>query len=175
MMKKVASKGYTVEAVSWENDGDNYQTRTQTYSTLEEAKAVRHMCENLFQEEDWPNPSKSIGNMGEDDYKQAMLVTAQYLAVNPEILKINKIYDETKLKADIEKEYKEELVGADFGWKDLVEEYIETREDLIKKWWGVVADYNSSLLGCSEYYISRVCESVEVTYLSEDVYAEVVE
>lgn len=174
-MKKVASKGYTVEAVSWENDGDNYQTRTMTVDSLEEAKAVKHLCDNLFQAEDWPNPSNSIGNMSEYEDNLAKVITAQYLAVNPDLLKIKGVFDEQQLQLDIEKEYRTELDCSDLGWEDLLEEYIETREDLINEWWYVVADYNGKLLGYSEFYISRVCESTEITYLAEDVYAEVID
>lgn len=174
-MKKVASKGYTVEAVSWENDGDNYQTRTMTVDSLEEAKAVKHMCDNLFQVEDQSNFNKSIGNVSEYEYEIAKIITARYLADNPDLLKIKGVFDEQQLQLDIEKEYSTELDCSDLGWEDLLEEYIETREDLIDKWWNVMADYNVKLLGYSEYYVSRVCESTEITYLAEDVYAEVID
>lgn len=35
----VVEKGYTIKVVSWENDGDNYNTITKTVATIEEAKA----------------------------------------------------------------------------------------------------------------------------------------
>ena len=35
--KKIASKGYTLECVSWENDGDNYNTKTQIFSIYDYA------------------------------------------------------------------------------------------------------------------------------------------
>lgn len=173
-MKKIASKGFTVEAVSWENDGDNYQTRTMTVDSLEEAKAVKHMCDNLFQSRNSNTSCKAIGNMTDYDYDEVKWVAAQYLAVNPDLLKIKGVFDEQQLQLDVEKEYHTELDCSDLGWEDLLEEYVETREDLINKWWCVVADYNVKLLGYSEYLISRVCESTEITYLAEDVYAEVI-
>ena len=34
--EKVVNKGYTIKVVSWENDGDNYRTKSKAVSTLEE-------------------------------------------------------------------------------------------------------------------------------------------
>ncbi len=34
---------------------------------------------------------------------------------------------------------------------------------------------NDELLGFSEFYAYRVCESAEITYLEEDIYAEVID
>ena len=37
--KLIVKKGYTLSVVSWENDADNYNTKTMTVETVEEAEA----------------------------------------------------------------------------------------------------------------------------------------
>ncbi len=46
---KIASKGYTLYVSSWENDGDNYQNKTVTVETEEEARKIVFICNTLFQ------------------------------------------------------------------------------------------------------------------------------
>jgi hypothetical protein len=43
--KKIVSKGYTIEVVSWENDADNYATNYKTVATIEEVDAFIEMME----------------------------------------------------------------------------------------------------------------------------------
>ncbi|MGL4521319.1 MAG: hypothetical protein ACRCWQ_02035 [Bacilli bacterium] len=43
----VIPAGYSVEIVTWENDGDNYQTRWQHGMTLEEAQYVSKILEGM--------------------------------------------------------------------------------------------------------------------------------
>jgi len=47
-MKKIRSKGYTLEVVSWENDADNYQTHLVTVDSEDKALALKEMCDELF-------------------------------------------------------------------------------------------------------------------------------
>jgi hypothetical protein len=44
-----------------------------------------------------------------------------------------------------------------------------------EKSFDLFVELNYELLGGSEWYGSRVCESVEITYSPEDVYTEVIE
>lgn len=120
---KVASKGYTIEVESWENDGDNYKTQRMTVETLEEAQKIKKICKELFVS--CNNDEGGIGNSmdGECDW-----VIDQYIEENPEM--------------------------------ELTREYIRKI---------------SELLDNSEYYDYRVCESVVVTYLEEDVYAQLID
>ncbi len=118
---KVASKGYTIEVTSWENDGDNYRTKRMTVESLEEAQKIKKIYKDLFVSGN--NGNGGIGNSmdGEGD-----CVIEEYIEENPEM-----------------KLTKEEIDN--LSWK---------------------------LMGGSEFYDYRVCESVIVTYLEEDVYAQ---
>lgn len=75
-MKKIICKGYTVEVVSWENDGDNYNTQRMTVDTKEEALAIKHMCENLFISN---YDNKTIGNKCEEEYEECYEICKNYL------------------------------------------------------------------------------------------------
>ena len=46
--KKVISRGYTFEAKSWENDGDNYKTKHHTVELESEARLISRLCKELF-------------------------------------------------------------------------------------------------------------------------------
>jgi hypothetical protein len=49
----------------------------------------------------------------------------------------------------------------------------EIKEENIPEY--IMEMYNDELLGYSEYYYSRVCESVKITYSPEDIYLEEIE
>lgn len=172
--KKVINKGYTVEVISWENDGDNYKTKSSTFETLEEAKAVKHMCENLFISN---YDDKTLGNKMDDEYEDCMLIAARYLVENPHLLSLNKgVIKPLDLKDEIITEYEEELQqDPNLKWEELIPEYLEVKEDLVGDWWDTISHINSELLGYSEYYFSRVCESCTIFFSPEDVYLEVIE
>lgn len=46
--KLVVKRGYTLEVVSYENDGDYKATITYTFDTKEKAEAILKMCKELF-------------------------------------------------------------------------------------------------------------------------------
>lgn len=84
MKEKIFNKGYTVEVVSWENDGDYYATKRKTYSTKEEAFAVKHMAENLWTSSN--DSEQGIGNLTHyslDEYYNRMY---EYFTENPTLL-----------------------------------------------------------------------------------------
>tara|TARA_B100001105_G_scaffold148940_1_gene119432 strand:- start:3882 stop:4307 length:426 start_codon:yes stop_codon:yes gene_type:complete len=139
MKKKIINKGYTVEVVSWENDGDNYRTKSTTYSSLEEAKAVKRMCENLFIS---GHDDNTVGNKVEDQYEECCEIVKSYLVSHPESQS-----GHFKVKED-------------------------TRAGDA---WDSISHVNSDLLGSSEYYFSRVCESCTIYFSPQDVYLEVIE
>ena len=168
--KKVVSKGYTVEVVSWENDGDNYKTETHTYESKEEALTIKKMCEILFRS--CNNGDGGIGNM--TDYNSPKPIITEYIIQNPEILNFKQ--DSTKpsdLEEAIKLAFPEETKEID--WSDLIHDYIETTkegEEIYDNWHDIVMDYNWQLLGGSEYYASRIAESVTIYYSPKDVYLE---
>jgi hypothetical protein len=118
---KIASKGYTIEVTSWENDGDNYKTESMVVDSKEEALKIKKICEELFVS--CNNGEGGIGNSMDGECEH---VIDEYIEEHPEM--------------NLEKDYIENLA--------------------------------SELLGYSEYYDYRVCESVTITYLEEDVYAQ---
>ena len=120
-MKKVINKGYTITVVSWENDGDNYNTKSKTVETKEEAAKINKICKELFVS--CNNGEGGIGNSMDDEEKETLL---NYIDNNPSMT--------------------------------LTEGYIN--------------NLAYELMGRSEYYDYRVCESVTITYSLEDVYLE---
>jgi len=130
LKKKVISKGYTLEITSWENDGDNYRTKTKTVETKEEAEKLVKICNELFA--GCCNGEGGVGNSmeGESDW-----VLLEYVEDHP----------------------------------DLFPELDPTDESAISDYFSNLA---YELMGSSECYDFRVCESVTVTYSPEDVYLE---
>jgi hypothetical protein len=86
-MFKLASKGYTLHITSWENDGDDYKTKTYTVDTLEEAKNISHLCHNLFKSQ---NSSEGhIGNSVSDrrgEMEDVAESIISYMEENPHFL-----------------------------------------------------------------------------------------
>jgi hypothetical protein len=118
----VIEKGYTIEVTSWENDGDNYNTESMTVETLEEARRIYRVCNELFKSDDEGGVGNSMSGESEE----------------------------------------------------VIEEYIENNPEL-KLTEGEIRDLSYDLMGSSEYYDYRVCESVSVTYSPEDIYLEKIE
>jgi hypothetical protein len=131
-MVKVASKGYTLEIVSWENDADNYRTKYLTIEDEDLARSVYKMGTTLFKSRNRSNIA--IGNTydGEEDSMNQRIVT---------YMRSDKILCPSESVSDME---------------------------LITK----VENYIHNMLGYSEDYHCRVCESIQVTYIEEDVYAK---
>jgi len=148
-MKKVISKGYTITVTSWENDGDNYRTKSMTVESEDEAKAITEMCKTLFKS--CNNRGCGIGNMMDDEADQAKEVIAEFMINHPVLIK----------------EFLEENPGLIDGLD--VEDIDETSLDRLAD---ICMKYNNSLMGGSECYYSRVCEKVEVTYSDKDVFLE---
>jgi hypothetical protein len=123
-MKKVVNKGYTLSVVSWENDGDNYNTQTKTVETLQEAKVWYNMMQLCM---------STLSNTSEFATKQKEIII-NFMKENHKVLLPK-------------------------------EEYIS---DLIYAF----TDLSGQLLGYSEYYQCRVCESCTVTYSEKDIFVE---
>ena len=135
-MKKIINKGYTLKVVSWENDGDNYNTKQVTYDNKELAIEVARMCTTLFIS--CHNGNNGIGNTNEGDEKGAQEKVLKYMQEHPILWENDEVIDD-----------------------DLVGYCMEV--------------YNYELLDGSEWYYSRICESVTLTYSKEDIYLEEIE
>ncbi len=131
-MRKVISKGYTIEVVSWENDGDNYSTKSLIVDSLEEATAIVKLCESVFVS---TNNGGGIGNISDGENKYASKIIIPFMRKYPE------------LYSGIENPTDEELVD-------------------------ICMSINYNIMGSSEWYYSRVCESVIVYYSDKDIFLE---
>ena len=78
-MIKIVNKGYTISVTSWENDGDNYATKSLTVETIKEAQNIHKLCTELFQ--DGCNNEIGIGN-STGDYSYRI---QPYIDNNPEL------------------------------------------------------------------------------------------
>lgn len=81
-MNKI-EKGYTITVTSWENDGDNYNTKSITVDSIEKAKAyydLMQLCKSK-------NNTKEIrlGNTSEFSTKEKKLIVS-FLINNPILL-----------------------------------------------------------------------------------------
>tara|TARA_E500000081_G_C6064130_1_gene319745 strand:- start:163 stop:693 length:531 start_codon:yes stop_codon:yes gene_type:complete len=172
MSKKVISKGYTVEVTSWENDGDNYKTKSVTYDTKEEALAVKALCLSVFNS--CNNGDAGIGNMCEDEDPTPIIV--EYVVQHPEILAFSNnknLVKPSDIEESIKKAFPEEMKT--YEWQELIHDYIDTSDngEAIKNgWYDLVMNYNYELLGGSEYYVSRIAEKVSIFYSDKDIYLE---
>lgn len=131
MKSKVINKGYTLEVVSWENDGDNYKTKFKTVDSIEEASKLVKICNEVFTS--CNNGDGGVGNSMDGESNHVLL---EYVEENKKL------------------------------FPGLVE------EDAILNYF---RDVSYGLMGGSECYDFRICESVKVTYSPEDIYLEVIE
>ena len=74
----VVKKGYTLTVRSWENDGDNYNTKTKTVDTIEEAKVWWDMMQLCSGEK--------LGNSYDGFSKKQEKIAIDFLKDNSSIL-----------------------------------------------------------------------------------------
>jgi len=92
----VVKKGYTISVTSWENDGDNYRTRTITVDDKDYALAILQMCKDIFVS--CNNGDGGIGNAnGGEEESEARDIIIKYGSDKPLINKgetdIDNIHD----------------------------------------------------------------------------------
>lgn len=159
-MKKVISKGYTVSVTSWENDGDNYKTKSMVIESEDETKAVVEMCKTIFKS--CNNGDGGIGNMCEGGEEGAKLIIVDFMIKHPILIDKSFLEENSELKNLIN--LKDE---------EAIEEAIEDLDDsILEELVDTCMHYNNQLMGGSEYYYSRVCEKVDVTYSDIDVFSQ---
>lgn len=137
-------KGYLIRVTSWENDADNYRTEEVHEVSKKKAKQVVEFAK-LF--ESRSRGKGGIGNLGDDEGYVARVAFNKFYEKHPDFF----VDEENPLpdKAKIDEDYLADVVG-DWGF-----------------------DIASDLgLGGSEYYCTRVCDSVKVFYFPEDVECE---
>ena len=82
---KVVSKGYTLTVVSWENDGDNYNTKTKTVQTEEEAKVWWNMMQ-LCKSKNHSKENITLGNTYNGFNSKQKEIAINFLKENHKIL-----------------------------------------------------------------------------------------
>ena len=75
-MKTLLKKGYTLEVVTWENDGDNYETNFQTFESKEEALKVSYILKNVFVSIN--NGQGGVGNSSERDVEEVECIIEEF-------------------------------------------------------------------------------------------------
>jgi hypothetical protein len=133
----VIKKGYTLTVTSWENDGDNYRTKTYTVGTLEEAEKLFKICSVLFKS--CNNGEGGIGNSVDGEGEQTI---------------IDFIEDNSGFFPDI----------------------VKPNEPNSEYWLARATDEISNiaymLMGSSEDYDFRVCESVTCFYSPDEIHRD---
>jgi hypothetical protein len=140
----VQEAGYRISVTSWENDADNYNFKTITIESKEDASAITALCKLL--RPSYVTGLPDYGNM----YEPSELDLTEFevaVAAIPGIKEcLHRIFP--SLEQDIQ--------DPEYGGS-----YMDCVMDVL---------YDLGLTG-SEYYYTRVCEKVEVHYFEEPVYA----
>ena len=85
-MKKVIEKGYTITVVSWENDGDNYNTKSITVDSKEKAKAYYGLMKLCESENNQKKGVIKLGNSCDEFSEEQIEVIVNFLKANPILL-----------------------------------------------------------------------------------------
>ena len=146
LKKKVISKGYTLEITSWENDADHSKTMNKTVDTFEEAKHLHQICTTLFK-----SKNNGQGGVGNSMDKEKLDHIIEYYTDNSELFESIPCFQE----------FKQEFPIIDVNDENCAEAI-----------WYLFIDWAGELIGYSDFYDFRVCESCIVTYSPEDIYLE---
>jgi hypothetical protein len=138
------ARGYHITVTSWENDGDNYNTKTIVVPEREEVDILVSLFKLLGQE---TSNDKDFGNMYEPDKSERKAFAKAVLALPGMIDYLKKSFT-----------WAEGLLE-DSGYEDSI---LDAVLDIL---------YDVGLTG-SEYYYTRVCDKLTVFYVEQDVYAE---
>ena len=134
------------------------------------------MIKNLIQKKGYTITVESWENDG--DYSQTREVTVETLEKAKALANICELAHRTKNNRNgigNTSEYDEEKC------KDLILEFFENEENKVllndrckteDDYIDIFNDWAGDLLGYSEFYLYRVCDSYEISYTPEDVYVE---
>jgi len=86
-MKKVINKGYTLTVTSWENDADNYNTKSVTVESKEKAKALYDLMQLCKSKNNQPKGVIRLGNTGDSGFnKEQINLLYNFFKENPILL-----------------------------------------------------------------------------------------
>lgn len=131
--------GYRLEVLSWENDGDNYNTKVLDGLSIRQVQFFTKLCK-MLKSKNSRGDTANFGNMYAPSDEE---VAAYIAAVRP----LARAY------VDV------------INCEGYTETDIEDDEDLGDR----LYDFTSDLIGNSEYYYHRVVESFSVQYVPEDI------
>ena len=116
MKKKVYSKGYTITVTSWENDGDNYNTKSITVDTIEKAKAYNDLMQLCRSKNNQPRGVVKLGNTYGNFNKEQKNLISEFFKENtiilPEDVKPEELIEDEDLAVDMFSEISYELLGS---------------------------------------------------------------
>jgi len=148
MKTTLYTAGYLIRVTSWENDGDNYNTKELQVDTEQEARTVSALCDLLRSRYRVDHPT--FGNMYEPSDTDIQEFASAVAAI-PGI----KEFVQTVFP-NIEENQKDPECG--FGYMDCIMDIL----------------YDLGLSG-SEYYYTRVCDTVSIFHIPADVVVEEVQ
>ncbi len=85
-MKTLYRAGYLIRVTSWENDGDNYNTKEIQVDTEQEARDVVDFC-NLFGSKSFYDED-DIGNLCDGEYEPARPVFRKFYFNHPDFVNL---------------------------------------------------------------------------------------
>ena len=141
-------KGFIVEVVSWENDGDNYETIQKFEASSGFFEVVQSLAP-LFKSQS--NNKGCFGNTMDGEVDMLSLAEAAFIELGPmEAPVVSKVlgYD---------------LLSLDFESEQIPDEEFEIAGDAVAKF------VRENMTGYSEWYEFRVIDQVKVYYLPEDI------
>lgn len=147
-MQTLYHKGYLIRVTSWENDADNYNTKEIQVETEQEARTVLALC-NLLRSR-YRVSYATFGNMYEpsDSDIQGFAIAVAAVPGIKEFVQ--------RVFPGIEEDQENPECG--FGYMDAIMDIL----------------YDLGLSG-SEYFYTRVCESVQIFCIPADIVVEKME
>lgn len=94
-MKRVINKGYTITVVSWENDGDNYNTKSINVPSKELAKAYYELMQLCTSKNNNPKEGVRLGNTYEEFSGKQIKLIKEFLSSNPILIEFVSSVSET--------------------------------------------------------------------------------
>lgn len=128
-----------ISVISWENDGDAYATENVGAANLQTAKVIKAILKKAFNS----SHDMSFGNLYEPCIEEI-----EKIALHIHTWMID-TFSVSELQA---------VFGTDFNIEFDCDEFCD-----------MLFDFQSDYLGNSEHYMARVCESVKIFEIPEDI------
>lgn len=94
MTVKIGNKGYTITVVSWENDGDNYNTKSIIVDTIDKARDYYELMQLCVSENNRPGMEFRLGNTYDGFNKDQIQLIVDFFKSHPNICGDNVFEDD---------------------------------------------------------------------------------